>query len=100
MKLKLYLASIRLTHSLLIDHTTNYNLQAYAKHLHGCDWRYHRDIPLINSICSKLRLLGGILPVDKSFDGWVNGDVYEFCGEQQGLVAFPGMSAVQQLVIC
>lgn len=82
-------AGPRLTVALILKHMVNYNLQALAKHVHGCDYEYHTDIRLINDIATLYAQLSGLVQGSGMYAGWINADAYEACGEQQGILPFP-----------
>ncbi|KAF9037329.1 hypothetical protein BDZ89DRAFT_1129855 [Hymenopellis radicata] len=73
----------------LTDHRTFYNLQAYAKHMFGLDWRYHHSLAMINRTAFLLNYLWDIVPGASAYADWMNGDLYIQTEETFGMCRFP-----------
>ncbi|KAJ2922273.1 hypothetical protein H1R20_g14824, partial [Candolleomyces eurysporus] len=69
---------------------TYQSLKAYASHLYNVDWEYHHNLSMINRTSFLLNYLSDVVGGAKSYQDWVNGDLYEPTDEQFGICAFPG----------
>ncbi len=64
--------------------------QAFAAHVFKVDWEYHHDLAMINRTSFLLNFLEDVVNGAKSYQDWINGDLYQQTQEEYGICTFPG----------